>query len=374
MNQVKTFMKTNTSLECKDLLSNVLKIENCSIESVRKLNNLFIHIMEEIPEFIFIYSLNNEKVIYVNKNEFCGHPIKNPNELVLLSDSIHINDQPILRELFKRYHDNVEQGSIEIEFRMKNPAGEWEWVHVKLSALTLNEQNVPETIVCSSTIITEYKTTQEKMTIQKEELSNFAHTMAHDLRSFLTAIEGYAILLQTNWEKEYIEKIITQVKNTNDLLQKSLSLADTGLIVKKTTYVDLNRFIPEVVEVTIPKNIKCLFNDLPTIYADKDRLFQIFKNIFENAVIHGKPSLIEIRKRIFSKGIYLYISNNGKQIPEHVRKTIFKQNSMFNGLPEQRFGLKIVQKLVEAHTWKIELLSKLETTFRIYIPIKDIKN
>ncbi|MHA1984811.1 MAG: sensor histidine kinase, partial [Candidatus Hodarchaeales archaeon] len=62
---------------------------------------------------------------------------------------------------------------------------------------------------------------------QKDELSNFAHTMAHDLRSGLTNIKLYLDLLKENDpESEYIEKINRQLLNVDDLMNKSVKLAD----------------------------------------------------------------------------------------------------------------------------------------------------
>ncbi|MHA2233666.1 MAG: ATP-binding protein [Candidatus Hodarchaeales archaeon] len=96
------------------------------------------------------------------------------------------------------------------------------------------------------------------------------------------------------------------------------------------------------------------------------KLAQVFQNLFENAVFHGEPQKIEIRRKDSEGTIQLLVINDGKSIPLELRDEIFRPGyTTKNG---GGLGLTIVQKLVEAHGWAIHLDTSPETTFRISIP------
>jgi PAS domain S-box-containing protein len=142
--------------------------------------------------------------------------------------------------------------------------------------------------------IIERKQAEELLKQEKEELSEFTHAMAHDLRNRLVAIEGYAALLKKGHDESYIEKIGSLAKNMNELLHRSVTLADAGLVIEKIDMVDLMRLVQEVAESVIPDSISFRHDFLPAVRGDRHKLAQVFQNLFENAIAHGKPRKIEV--------------------------------------------------------------------------------
>jgi len=211
------------------------------------------------------------------------------------------------------------------------------------------------------------KHSAELLIRQKEELSQFARTMAHDIRNYLTTIEGYAQIIKDvkTYDPNLLEKIINQVHQIEDLMIHSLNLAEAGLIVESFEDVNLNDVVYNVKESTIPLSsvlLEC--GHLPIVIGDHEKIIQIFKNLFENAILHGKPNNINIW---FENGS-LFIANDGKKISDAKRKTLFEVPTSFRRLKEgPGLGLKIVKKLVEAHGWQIMLTSDTKTTFQIQV-------
>ncbi|UCH32782.1 MAG: HAMP domain-containing histidine kinase [Candidatus Bathyarchaeota archaeon] len=121
-----------------------------------------------------------------------------------------------------------------------------------------------------------------------------------------------------------------------------------------------------VATTTIPGNIIFEQDELPTILGDKEKLTQIFQNIFENSEMHGELAKIAWRLDL-EKSIVFLINNDGKLIPPEQRPNIFNR-----GFPTKKggrdLGSPIVQKLVEASGWTVNLEDLQETTFRIDIP------
>ncbi|MFW9915693.1 MAG: PAS domain S-box protein [Candidatus Thorarchaeota archaeon] len=203
---------------------------------------------------------------------------------------------------------------------------------------------------------------------KEEELSDFAHSMAHDLRNRLVAIEGYAALLQKEHNESYIEKIGNLAKDMNELLYRSVMLADAGLVIEKTDLVELTQLVQEVAESVIPDNVSFRHDPLPAVRADRHKLAQVFQNLFENAVIHAKPRKIEVRRRDTKDSIRIWITNDGTPIPSENRSKVFRRGFTTKA-DGTGLGLNISQRVIEAHGWRIRLENAPDTTFSIAIPI-----
>ncbi|MHA2232458.1 MAG: PAS domain S-box protein, partial [Candidatus Hodarchaeales archaeon] len=215
---------------------------------------------------------------------------------------------------------------------------------------------------------TERKQTEEQLKRQKEELSDFAHAMSHDLRNYFLAIDGYAhILINESNDATYAQKIRQLSQNADHLMHRSVMLADAGMAIEKTAEVDLNQVVRETAEITIPSHIVFLCEVLPKVHGDHEKLSQVFQNLFENAVVHANPTAIEIIQHQTDNTIDLLISNDGKPISLENRSRIFQRGftTKENG---GGLGLRIIKKLIEAHNWQIQIESSVNTTFRISIP------
>ncbi|MHA2272645.1 MAG: hybrid sensor histidine kinase/response regulator [Candidatus Hodarchaeales archaeon] len=215
-------------------------------------------------------------------------------------------------------------------------------------------------------LIIERSQFEETLRQQKEELSEFAHAMNHDLKNYLFAIRGYADLLQTECDSSYPGKIHQMVQGMSALLQRSVALADAGLVIKKTDKVDLASLMKEVAESIIPENVDFSLNDLPAVQGDYEKLAQVFQNLFDNALIHGEPRRIEVHGLKLADGINIHVRNDGIPISVQDRSKIFQRG--FTTKEGQGLGLTIAQKIIKAHGWEVELLEGPETIFRIFIP------
>ncbi len=237
--------------------------------------------------------------------------------------------------------------------------------------ILLNVNLIPSTdnFIASLMDITKSKQTLEELDKQREELSDFAQYMSHDIRNSLTAIEGYIEIIKAENENPHLEKIHRRTKYISDLLEHSIQLAEAGKTIEKKGTVKLNRLIDTVADVIIPKNIQFSRDDLIEVKGDQDRLSQVFKNLFENAVIHGEPEEISVRQTESENEIVISVINDGKSIEHDVMDKIFDRG--FTTLKEGRgIGLTIVKKLIEAHDWRIRLSTENnKTVFKIIIPI-----
>ncbi len=229
-----------------------------------------------------------------------------------------------------------------------------------------------DTVLTIHTDTTEQKTAERVLKRQKEELSQFVHTIAHDLNNRLSSIEGYTSLLEDKFDPKYLERIRINTENMKMLLNRSVILADSGLVAEKKGNVDLNLLIRNVAITVIPNEIDYSQDYLPVVLGDHGKLVQVFQNLFDNAVTHGNPSRIGVGCQHIQGETILAIWNNGRQIPPESSDLIFDRG-FTTKLDSNGIGLTIVQRIINAHGWQITLLQDEKTTFRIHIPLESVE-
>lgn len=152
-------------------------------------------------------------------------------------------------------------------------------------------------------------TTQEIL----REQSEFVSMVSHELRVPLTAIKGYAALLQTYGlslqresrlmvemtqahQQQYLDSILEQTSHLEVLIKDLLDISrvQAGRLVLRSREIDLARLCQRVVQLVQRHSderqpgrhaIHCSLDPrLPFVWADPDRVQQIITNLLENAV------------------------------------------------------------------------------------------
>lgn len=233
--------------------------------------------------------------------------------------------------------------------------------------------------IFSEKLYKELKESNKLLNKQKDELSDFAHEMRHDLNNFILNIAGYASLLKKQPEVKdikYVEKITEISEKMSEFLTKSLELAESGNVIDKSKINNLNEIFTNIKQMYSYEKVKIeiderISNKSISIYCDKEKCYQLFKNIIENAIIHGKANNIIIEILKTPKEIELHIKNNGILIEHNIRERMW--NKGFSSKDNSGLGLNISKKIVEGHGWNIKENNKDNgVDFVITIPLKDI--
>jgi signal transduction histidine kinase len=221
----------------------------------------------------------------------------------------------------------------------------------------------------------------------RELQRQFLSRLSHELRTPLTAIRGYAssllapdIVWDDDSEQRFLETIAAESSRLGRLVDDLLdfSAIDSGVMRMQFDWCEL--------DLVLEAAIACLPDDwrhavslapagqMPVIWADHDRLEQVFVNLLNNAMHHNPPGTrVMIVVRTPSDGrTEIVVSDDGRGLPAELRGSPFDST----GRPRSRtagagLGLSIARGIVEAHRGTIELEPQPKgTSFRIVLPLE----
>jgi two-component system NtrC family sensor kinase len=189
--------------------------------------------------------------------------------------------------------------------------------------------------------------------------------VAHELNNPLTAILGYAQLLEGAGldprSADYVRKLFKQAQRTHRVVQNLLSFARQRKPQKQE--VDLRKVLEEsltlreydlkVNNVSLEREIP---DDLPSVVADPHQLEQVFLNVINNALdamVEGSGSGV-LKVRVFKKDAYVCVefddSGPGIKDPSRIFDPFYTTKSVGKGTG---LGLSICYGIVKEHGGEI---------------------
>ena len=211
-------------------------------------------------------------------------------------------------------------------------------------------------------------------------------TVSHELRSPLTSVKGYTSLLLNRWDRlsdDDKKMMLEQVQHDADRVTRlitellDISRLASGRLVLRRQMVDLGELAASVVakvameypeleaQIDFPEN-------LPSVYADPDKIVQVMTNLVENACKYASPKGLRVVGSYDDEEVTVAVSDQGEGIPSEDLPQVF--NRFFRraeGRPTgSGLGLWISRGLVEAHGGRLEVQSVLGqgTTFLFRLP------
>ena len=186
---------------------------------------------------------------------------------------------------------------------------------------------------------------------ERDRLKEFTATVSHDLRNPLNVAMGRAELAADECESSHLETVIRALDRMNDLIDDSLSLARQGTVVRDMGVVDLEQMVTECWQNANVDTATFVVEETAAIYADADRVPQVFENLFHNAVVHGGET-VTVRVGCTTDGFY--IADDGTGVTSEVKDRLFETG--YTTRDEGRgYGLAIVERICEAHGWNIRV-------------------
>jgi signal transduction histidine kinase len=220
----------------------------------------------------------------------------------------------------------------------------------------------------------------------RELQQQFLSRLSHELRTPLTAIRGYAssllapdIVWDDDSQQRFLETIAAESARLGRLVDDLLdfSAIDSGLMRMQFDWCELD-LVLEAAVACLPDErreaVTLATAGTPVVWADHDRLEQVFVNLLNNAMVHNPPGTkVTIGARSLTGGrIEVVVSDDGAGLPLELRRSPFDSARR----PRSRtagagLGLSIARGIVEAHRGSIELRPQPKGTgFRIVLPLE----
>lgn len=218
--------------------------------------------------------------------------------------------------------------------------------------------------------------------------NEFVSSVSHELRTPLTSIKGWAETLSSLGpdNQETFEKGMQIIVNETDrlaiLVEDLLDFSRLQSSSLKVNFTPLN-LIDEIRQAVQIVEMRAQRMDMTFVFrtryktlmvmADKNRLRQVFANIFDNAIKYSSPGgQITVTTKKEGNMVLIATRDTGRGIPpedlQHITTRYFKAK---NSLTGSGIGLAVVKEIVASHGGEIKFESTLGkgTTVTVSLPL-----
>ena len=219
--------------------------------------------------------------------------------------------------------------------------------------------------------------------------TDFVQTVSHDLRSPLTAILGYAELIEraggvNDLQRDFIRRIQDSVHNITSLVDDLLDLGriesgfDTRMevvqldVILRAAADGLKKSLSEKGQ-TLTLNMTENFTPL---LANPVQIRQLVDNLLDNALKYSpRGGVIEVTANAQQNSIILQINDTGIGIPTldlpYIFDKFYRASNASGEMVGTGLGLAIVKSIVDYHRGRIWVDSTVGkgTTFTIVLPL-----
>ncbi|MBS1731975.1 MAG: sensor histidine kinase [Bacteroidetes bacterium] len=239
----------------------------------------------------------------------------------------------------------------------------------------------------------EIEVLQQNETFRKEFLQN----LSHEFKTPIFAIQGYVDTLlggalhndavNTKFLQSTSRNVERLVNLVDDLDQiTKLETGELELNMQNFVIQDLVKEVYESLSLKADeKQISCIIKkgcELPiTVYADKEKIRQVFINLVDNAIKYGKQhGIVESSfYNIDGRHVLIDVSDDGAGISEEHLDRIFERFYRTDLARSRKvggsgLGLSICKHIIEAHGQSIHVRSKIDVGSTFGFTLQSKKN
>ncbi|MFF3265188.1 ATP-binding protein [Streptomyces sp. NPDC002932] len=222
----------------------------------------------------------------------------------------------------------------------------------------------------------------EQLRITNSDLDSFAHVAAHDLKEPLRGISNAAAFAIEDAAEELDATTVRRLHTMrrlagrmDDLIDSLLHFARLGRGGLHRTRVPLDRVLDSALDVAGERlaeaHVRVIRHDLPEVYADENRIYEVLVNLLVNAAKYAADQgdrTVEVLVDTLGPPSggppqqTVVVRDNGIGIPSDRQDEVFELFHRLHGQGERGggtgVGLAIVRRIVERHGGELWLDSE----------------
>ncbi|KKL65021.1 hypothetical protein LCGC14_2159130, partial [marine sediment metagenome] len=232
--------------------------------------------------------------------------------------------------------------------------------------------------------------TLENLKFLNQELQQFAYVASHDLQEPLRMVISFTQLLAKRYNdkldedaKDYINFAVDGARRMQTLINDLLSYSRITTRGDPFKIVNLKNVLEDIIlnlQIKIKEtSAKITYGEMPSLFADKTQLMQLFQNLISNALRFRSKELplIHISAQHSYKEWIFSVKDNGIGIEQRFFKkifVIFQRLHTRDEYPGSGIGLAICKRIVEKLNGRIWVESEVGkgSTFKFAIPLKKL--
>jgi PAS domain S-box-containing protein len=299
----------------------------------------------------------------------------------------HSEDRPTVERDVERAIADGEP--YEHEARIVTADGDERWIHSVGDPVEHDGEVVAVHGVFQD--ITDRKRHEQALARKNERLDEFASIVSHDLRNPLDVADGRIDLARRDRESDHLDDAADAIQRCQSLIDDLLALARDAGEPESLDSIDLARQAERCWENVPTEDARLRVETERTIRADERRLRQVLENLFRNAVEHSSTGnrprpddavehgstgnqqqtgdavdhsstgnrprpddADELTVRVGDLGDGFYVADDGTGLPAGERGRLFEAG--YSTADDRAgFGLAIVERIVDAHGWDVDV-------------------
>lgn len=200
-----------------------------------------------------------------------------------------------------------------------------------------------------------------------EQIRLFFGNFAHDLKTSISRLRLQSDLLKEGFDQQVLNRLGENMTQLDLQLENSLWVARGETQVMHSQNVKISKIF-SVIRSEWPEVEISLTSDA-TVYADELALRSIFRNLIQNAVIHGKATKVQLLVRKVEANYEIIFQDDGQafvgDLQQLGKNFIQPKSSHGNGL-----GLYLTRFLIDKLSGKINftLGSLSQLTVQVILP------
>ena len=336
-------------------------------------------ILNNLDEALILVDAKNE-LLHINRSAVKFFHCGSQQELIR-QPFYRITREPAITTAMERA---IQEG-VSSFFDFEITAPDYMILGIRISPVLLSRKNDPQRTGGAMLVASDVTQLRRTEQIRSEFIAN----AAHELKSPITSIKGFAELLSSgivedeSKKRDYLARISQEsermMRLTEDILQ--LSMLESELKAENTTQIELAGAVKDILRELEPQaqlnqvSLR-MSGERCFVQMSREDLSHIVRNLCDNAIKYNKPGgSVTVQVRNLGDKAELVVSDTGIGIPAQYHSRIFERffrvdKSRSRKMGSTGLGLAIVKHTLALYGGGVTLESKegVGTTISVTLP------